>query len=326
LKYHKNVNEIYIEDIKIEDVREIKELLLLLPKNHNKKFITLYLKDLMTRCKMVDTENHDSMSVSEIKKIKEKISLNTITDKYASTMKSFWRWLNGQEYIDNDVFHVLNFNFKKKVNSWKSFTTNDLNKLFYDQIFIESDYEYPYQYFSPIIALYTSCRLQEICQLRVKDIVEIDGVDVIKVSGDNENSLKTSDSERFIPIHRDLISCGFMDYVNKLRQNNDIYLFSDLKSNDSTTNSKRVSKWFNERYKIRKEVEKGTSFHSFRRTFINEMSRNGALDYQIRDIIGHKPDRSDTLNNHYKDGLTVLEKWKLINQCIRYESCTFPWR
>lgn len=74
LKYIKKVTEIYIEDIKIEDVRDLKELLLLLPKNHNKKFPNLSLKVLMTRCRMVEDQNNEGMSPNEITKIKEPLT------------------------------------------------------------------------------------------------------------------------------------------------------------------------------------------------------------------------------------------------------------
>jgi len=90
LRYHKKVKEVYVEDITIEYVREIKEMLLLLPKNHNKKFVKSSIKDIIDRCKMVETNNYDGMSLSEISKIRDKISLNTITDKYFSTVKGFW--------------------------------------------------------------------------------------------------------------------------------------------------------------------------------------------------------------------------------------------
>ena len=103
-------------------------------------------------------------------------------------------------------------------------------------------------------------------------------------------------------------------------------MFPDLKNDDDSTECRRVSKWFNERYKVKKGIGAGKSFHSFRRTVINEMSRNGASDSEIREIIGHKPDKADTLNKHYKDSMSIQEKNRLINSCIIYESCNFPWR
>ena len=157
-------------------------------------------------------------------------------------------------------------------------------------------------------------------------MIRIGDIFAINVKSDEEKSLKTVNSERFVPIHNELISCGFLKYVEALKEKGEVYLFPELKNEDNATKSRRVSKWFNERYKIKKGIDREKSFHSFRRTFINEMSRNGASDSDIREMIGHKPEKSDTLNNHYKDEMSVQAKWKLINDCIKYEGCEFPWR
>ena len=108
----KNTKDIYIEDINLNDVRKLKEYFLLLPKNHNKKFPNMPIKELLTKCISFEKGDFSKLSPDEVESIREKISLNTISDKYVSTVKGFWQWLNEQEYISSDVFKILKYDYK----------------------------------------------------------------------------------------------------------------------------------------------------------------------------------------------------------------------
>jgi integrase len=326
LEYIKESKELYVENITIKDVRKIKELLPILPKNHNKFFPKYALPVLLEKCKALEQGNMNGLSKDAIVHLQDKISINTIADKYVSTIRGFWNWLNQQDYSNSKVFDVLRYDYKKVTNSWKTFSASDLTNLFNDRIFTNHKYQFSYQYFVPILSLYTSARLQEICQLRVSDIDIVDDVNVINITNDDTTSLKTVSSQRTIPIHPDLISCGFLDHIHNLRLKNERFVFPELKNENLTTKVKRVSKWFNERYRVQKGLNKGFSFHSLRRTFINEMSKCGAADADIRLIIGHSPLKSDTLNRHYKDDLSVKDQYNLIVNHVKYVTCTFPWR
>jgi len=60
-------------------------------------------------------------------------------------------------------------------------------------------------------------RLNEICQLDTADVRMIDGIHCLVVpetsmSGDCDKNLKTGASERLMPIHRNLIDCGFLSF------------------------------------------------------------------------------------------------------------------
>lgn len=93
----------------------------------------------------------------------------------------------------------------------------------------------------------------------------------IKIEDENDTSLKTASSRRKIPIHPELMMSGFAAFIEEMKRKGERYLFPELKEADGTTNSKRVSKWFNERFRTSCGIGKGKSFHSFCRTFINEM-------------------------------------------------------
>ncbi|MDO8948007.1 MAG: hypothetical protein Q7U88_12745 [Desulfocapsaceae bacterium] len=135
LKYIKDTDTIYIEQIQKNDIRQLKEILLLLPKNYNKKFPNLSLNEVIKLCVIVENNEIDALSNTDIKKLNEKISISTICDKYSSTMKGFWQWLNDQSYIESNVFSILKFDAKKTCNSWETLTKVDLENLFNDNIF-----------------------------------------------------------------------------------------------------------------------------------------------------------------------------------------------
>lgn len=68
----------------------------------------------------------------------------------------------------------------------------------------------------PWIAAFTGARVSEICQLRREDVVEIEGIWCFKVMPE-AGSLKTSGSERIIPIHPALQASGVLDFAKKTK-------------------------------------------------------------------------------------------------------------
>jgi len=51
-----------------------------------------------------------------------------------------------------------------------------------------------------------------------------------------------------------------------------------------------VSRWFNERYKHACEVDPKKNFHSFRHTFMTNLSHNGINDHALKALAGHSED------------------------------------
>ena len=74
-----------------------------------------------------------------------------------------------------------------------------------------------------LLALHSGMRLGEITQLDVADIRSFEGIPCFVISeaslvGCSDKNLKTGASERIVPIHRSLIECGFLDYVEEQRK------------------------------------------------------------------------------------------------------------
>lgn len=150
-------------------------------------------------------------------------------------------------------------------------------------------------YWLPLLSLYTGGRLNELCQLHVKDIY-IDNysnegknhdVWMLNITDEGEGQeLKNSGSRRQVPIHKDLIAVGFLDYVRGIKG---VWLFPDL-NRSATYNSLSAnwSKWFG-RY-LRKVVhvtDRRMVFHSFRHCF-KHYARNSGIPAEVHHALtGH---------------------------------------
>jgi len=105
------------------------------------------------------------------------------------------------------------------------------------------------RFWVPLIALFTGARLGEICQLDTTDVRTVDGVDCIVVSlrslvGSTDKQLKTTASDRLIPIHPTLIDCGLLRFAEAKRQAGEKKLFDDIEIGSTGSRPVAFSKWF----------------------------------------------------------------------------------
>ncbi|NVK44168.1 MAG: hypothetical protein HWE39_23240 [Oceanospirillaceae bacterium] len=53
------------------------------------------------------------------------------------------------------------------------FTEEDLKRLFATEVYARRDDDKPYQYWLPLLGLYTGAGMNELCQLYVDDVVRV---------------------------------------------------------------------------------------------------------------------------------------------------------
>jgi len=139
-------------------------------------------------------------------------------------------------------------------------------------------------YWIPLLALYTGARLSEICQLEVKNIQEIDGLAVIKITDTGEGqSVKSNAGHRIIPIHSKLIELGFMNYV---QSQSGSLLWQDLPRRDGKAGG-FFSRFFGDLRK-RLAIPADIVFHSFRHTFRSTLAERGISELIIDQLLGHE--------------------------------------
>lgn len=225
---------------------------------------------------------------------------NTI-NKNLTRVSALFEWAIKYGYATLNPARGMTIANPKRANEERqAFTDDDLAKLFGSAEYIEGRHKHPYQYWVPLIALYSGARLNEICQLHLNDITEQDGVPVIRITDEDGNKrLKTKAARRIIPIHSDLIRLRLLSYVDNLKTHGHNRLFPELREGRDGY-GRVVSKWF-AAYASRCGVDApGKVFHSFRHTFINRLKQADAPKEKIAALVGHE-DESVTFGRYGKD-------------------------
>ena len=249
-------------------VRDYKQTLLSYPANRYKgKRKEKTLEQLLE-------EGFDSTSLETVRNIMGRVS-------------SFFNWLVKQGYREDNPFSGV---APRRVHSARSerspFTDDDLELLFGTALYKDKIYAHDWQYWLPLLGLYTGARLEELCQLKVHDFKATDGCHYIDIhgEGDTQNRVKTPSSVRKIPVHSELIKLGVLGVLNKRPTAS--FLFDLRRIN--TNLGHMPSKWFGG-YKASVGLPKGTKvFHSFRHTLRDKLTLNGVPNEHIRELLGHE--------------------------------------
>lgn len=118
----------------------------------------------------------------------------------------------------------------------QALSDEDLRKLFHGDDYLKGNHREPYMYWAPLIALYTGARLNEIAQPHLVDFVAIDGGYAITVNDQGDSKrVKTSASERSIPIHPELVRLGLLRFVEALQAKKVARLFPSCRLGGAAT-------------------------------------------------------------------------------------------
>jgi integrase len=195
------------------------------------------------------------------------------TNKYLMYITSLFKYAEERDYISKSQAYRLQD--KNKVHPRDQndrFADDELVTLFTtlkDQYGTAQKQE---KFWIPLVALFTSCRLNEICQLTYKDVTKLDKIWFFLITaedeGDGNKSLKTVYSQRNIPIHKTLIDLGLIEYIQSksLAPSDNLW---GLKYEDTRNKYGRsVGRKFSE---LTKELfnppPRRKTFHSLRHTF-----------------------------------------------------------
>lgn len=180
----------------------------------------------------------------------------------------------------------------------------------------------------PAIALYSGMRLNEIAGLQVRDIRQEDDIWFFDLSN---HRLKTDNSNRYIPIHSQLIQRGLLTYVEQTRNDGHPALFPDLATerNQSARDGlgSSIGKWFNRTLLSRigtdKDREKErfimVDFHCCRYTVASQFKFHGVPAYIAKQILGHELDGDITWGIYAGNVSTKLAALKSAIEVLSYE-------
>ena len=219
------------------------------------------------------------------------ISIKTVNNKM-TYLCSFFKWC----FIHGLISHNPSTNLSIKINR-KAFTERqEYEKDELELIFtlLNSPEEirqwHPFKLFIPLISLYVGARQGEICQLLVKDIVNVKGIPCFNIDTepDDDKSIKTIAGYRKVPFHPVLLQLNLLGYVLEQKEHGHKQLWSMFTRDPQNGYSHKFQRFyanFNRRY-ITKNPKK--VFHSFRHNFTNNLKQAGIEENKIAEIIGHK--------------------------------------
>lgn len=230
-------------------------------------------------------------SIDEIFTMKyEPISQRTVS-KIFGHISSVLSWASKQGFIEKNPFNEIAPRTPKRNSTRRSFTHDELSRVFSHKIFTEQDYRFEWQFWLPILGYATGARLDELCHLRTSHICEQDNLYFIDMVERDGVTLKNQSSNRRIPIHSRLIELGFLKFAKRKRGE----LF-DLAHYKTPTYGHQPSKWFGE-LKRSLRLDKAVTFHSLRHHYRDMLSEHGVPGERVKAIMGHSQ-RDETFGTY----------------------------
>ena len=245
----------------------------------------------------------------------EQIATPTLTNKqsYIGGRNGFFAWAMASGYYPQGsnpaAGHIAySANEKRKRNKFgfKAFTVEQIQTLYHPANFAKLSF---HARWACLLGLYTGARVSEIGQLRLLDVMHIDGIPCLNLTDDGDHqSLKTGASARVVPIHPHLIELGLLDHVESLIKANESELFPKGKQDAINGRGNWITKAFgNYLKKVAADwppAKRG--FHSLRKTVIQEMQGKGVASEMRAQIVGHELD--DEHHAVYSRQFTPREK------------------
>jgi integrase len=166
---------------------------------------------------------------------------------------------------------------------------------------------FDHRYWLPLLAVWTGARLEELAQLRREDILEADGIKMIRIHEEGDSRrVKNEAASRIIPIHHCLEATGFLEFVEETAKEGRSHIFPELKPAGADQKlSFTFTKWF-PRF-LRSLGIEGVQFHSLRHTFITAMRDAGIPEDLRMYISGHSRNTSQQ-DRYAKDPSSTLLK------------------
>lgn len=188
------------------------------------------------------------------------------------------------------------------------FEAEDIKAMLAHRGYTHDAFEYSYQFWLPLLGLYTGARMGELCRINPQTDIKLSEsnlcwyIDLLRLE---DNEIKNRQSRRLIPLHRDLIETGFLDFIERRKAEGATLIFPELANSraDDAINAK-ASRWFNDTFRKqcgiqsvprklqRTDVKK--DFHSFRHTFAAYAATHGVDRQMLEYCQGHKAEESES--------------------------------
>ena len=290
-----------VGEITKKDLGDFRQFLPKLPPNATKRFSKLSLQEIVDHAKANGLPT---------------LQPQTINTKYLTILGHFFEWCVSCGLVDANPAEGIRVK-KSKAGSEKRrhpFKTEHLQALFRAPLYAgcrsESHIYEPgehhvrdHRYWLPLLGLFTGARLGELCQLRVEDVRQIDGIWCLDITEEGGGRLKTKAARRVVPVHAELDRLGFLAHVERARKAGRVRLFPEIEPGKGGYLSDHPSKWFARFLRLtlgeKTKVDAGLTFHSFRHT-MKDALRAAGVDERVQDaLLGHE---NNHVSSQYGDG------------------------
>lgn len=203
-------------------------------------------------------------------------------------LSAFLNWCKTNGYVADNPLIGMKVMTGSAKEARLSFDKSDLSILLNPGALYKEAHKHPWRYWLPFLGRATGARLEELCQLRVDDFIEQQGIHCIRIDDSHEGqNLKNASSRRVLPLHPALIDLGLLEHVQSVRATGADRLFPELEAVRGKLGH-APSKWFG-RYKTKLGItDSRKTFHSFRHTLIDDLRDTGVQDSLIKRIAGHE--------------------------------------
>jgi integrase len=247
----------------------------------------------------------------------DKVFSNTTIGRKLDKLRSIFKWLVQTGELTLNPFDLVKEKSNKQ--SWSKYSEDDLASIFTSDLYKPDSSYYKKRttragmWWLPLLMLYTGARPGELNQLNVADVKEQDGIFYFDLKDGDEKQLKSSAAKRLVPIHSQLLSLGFMDYVDELKAiGHDRVLYS-FSLNPKLKPSKLLTSWYTERYRSKYLPENfkadKKALYSFRSTHITNAINKGARLEVVQSYVGHEPEQFGATKYYYRgESLSEVKK------------------
>ena len=274
----KAIGDVPIKTVDRETMSQYKGILTQLPKNMNqrKAYRDKTPKELLN----MEIPDKDRMAKENVNKL-----LRRSAELFNHAKK------NGFYTDENPATGIQLPKSRREGEFREAYTEDELATIFCSPMYLKAEFQHPYQYWLPLLGLFTAARLNELASLYLSDIRHEDGLWIIDINMNApDKSTKTESSERKIPIHPTLVDLGLIDYRNRLESRGGERLFPELPHSKFDGYGRKAGRWINTVYLAGlglKDKDKQKDFHSLRKTLTTHLERQGAEFFAIKQLDGH---------------------------------------
>lgn len=268
-------SDIAIEDVRKDDVREFKQAMQKMPRVLSSAQRRKTLPEIISAFE----------AIPEIERI-----TNTTINKKLGALSSVFSWATDNGYIESNPASRVRLSTKSNRKPRLPYDDSDLTVIFHSSIYTdERSAQEPSTFWLPLMALWMGAREDELGQATMDDVREEEGYPYLRIDTiEDDQSTKNEGSKRSVPIHPQVIKCGFLDYVAALKAKGEKQLFPDLPVDKNGSHTAAWSKKINRFMRTLGITDKRKVFHSLRHNF-KDACRRGGIEEAVHDALtGHK--------------------------------------